>query len=274
MLLFIICITGKTFSQVKLKEDGIGWTYDYIPSNASSGGLENYQLLNEISATAGRFAFKNETQAGILRYSSNYNSFQQSFLNLENHIQTSYKVMPNFSFQTKLGIGVYTNYQGDLNLNDLVFTGISTFIKTWGEEGNLETSLEAGIAYETYLGEPAILPVIAFRTPISPNVSLTAGFPYSALAFHLNNQNTIKLAHVFEGSFYKLSENPSGATASIALQKLGISFQHELFQSWSFHLGSDYILKSETNIPAPGGDEEYNNSLNAFSINAGFNIKL
>lgn len=179
---------------------------------------------------------------------ANYDALAMDFRlsNFYTSLGIAFPLMASWSFKTY----GETSWAAGLNFNKTVLKGgayfstINTFFQT-------PTTLEFGLAYETYLGKPEVLPTINLQFSVK-DFSFQAGFPQSSITYSINNHNSLTAGYFWKGDYLYLPE-PSLSylpteTAALQTQKASLSYTHDLDKNWSFHMDAGYLISNKLKL--------------------------
>jgi len=179
---------------------------------------------------------------------ANYDALAMDFRlsNFYTSLGIAFPLMASWSFKAY----GETSWAAGLNFSETVLKGgayfstINTFFET-------PTTFELGLAYETYLGKPEVLPTINLQFSVK-DFGFQAGFPQNSVAYSINRRNSLTAGYRWEGDFLYVPEQSLSylptETAALQTQKASLSYSHNLDDNWSFHMDAGYLFRNSLKL--------------------------
>jgi hypothetical protein len=255
MIFLLLGIGTKAHSQ--LQESTFKLEYLLSPAGSNNTGMSKTGLKNTSVFNVRKLKVENTASVDSYQftYPVNFNLDAEELggiYNFSEKVDLGYPLSEKWELHADFGVALVSTLGSKITEQDFVYTG-GSYLKR-GLGNGKASHITLGVGYYTFFGKPEIYPVFSYYREISGNFSVEFGFPSTVLNYNFNEKAGLKATLDFNGIYANLS-NPVNADWENTAQKaelyktsLGLDYNYELDESWSFNLGAGYLLNNEYNL--------------------------
>ncbi len=214
-LAIILCAFLVTSAQAQMEKEDLALNYSYI----GSGNAEDVNDISfrkfEAKGTLYRKVTKNRSlffhAISYANININYSDVLNIATELEQFHSISYSVGASVPLKNDWRLtGVFSpslasNFEGDVQFNDIQFLGIIFFGKTINKSKNLY--LNIGAMYSNTFGSPTPLPYLSLTWKPNQKFTYEIGFPNTGLTYKVNKKLSLASKLFIAGDNLRLGDN-------------------------------------------------------------------
>ncbi len=213
----------------------------------------------------------------------NFSSFQQ-MQSIRANLAYRRPLKNRWMLGISFGPTLTSNFENGIVGEDFIWNSMISATKIWGDSEK-NSALIVGLGYGSLLGEPQLLPIIAFRSKINEKYSYSIGLPSTGFHYTPNTRNRISIELKPEGYFGNNSdtlfvENTGGTITNAKLRIIsisaGINYQYKIQPNFSLQFSAGFAPFREINILDDQGNEVFEfESSSAWNFSTGikYNFK-
>ncbi|WP_282159760.1 DUF6268 family outer membrane beta-barrel protein [Ulvibacterium marinum] len=138
-----------------------------------------------------------------------------------------------------------SNFKNGLNNEDFIFNWSALVSKKWGK-GDFPVSLTMGLGRGIILGEPGLFPILSFQGKITPKWRYILGFPYSKVAYKIDEKHSLSSKAIVSGIYVNNSETVS-VNGLDNLEHTKLTYNGiDLGLEYNYHMSSGFIAVIRT----------------------------
>lgn len=256
LLILVLGIGTKGFTQTSSPH--IGWQYSLYPSGKEYTTVNKTALFADVSSQFDDLSLEHALQFEMdqvelpIEYWTDGSS-EVHIYDFSYTVNLRYSLSENTAFHVEFEPSVTSTFETSISSEDVFLYG-GAFAWFRREIGTKPAYFKIGITYSSHLGEPELLPFLAFSTVISEKIAIQLGFPDSEITYRFTSSSNLSAGLNYEGKYVNLGssllhkENDPAEKLKWEWTSLGVNFSHKLSTLWSFELGTGYLLKNKFSL--------------------------
>ncbi|NAS11944.1 DUF6268 family outer membrane beta-barrel protein [Poritiphilus flavus] len=139
--------------------------------------------------------------------SSDFSSYEQTH-NLNFNISVRKVLKNSWALNLIASPTLSSNFAEGIGSEDFLFNSFLLASKSWKPKKGT-TTFSFGLAYWTFLGEPALIPALSFTRKFNSSWSFSLGIPRTGLDYQLNERHGLSARASFRGFYANNSDSVS-----------------------------------------------------------------
>ncbi len=270
--------------------------YTYFPQSDSDNSFRRFRTLVNVplklSDKEDYIVIGAEYRNINLKYNDDAPFEVQNLDRFQSHnlsLGYTFKLKNNWRFGGKAGVLVASNFDEDLESNDVIFVSSVYFIKDVDMEdqpGSMKNwRLILGLRYSTTAGRPFPLPVVNYNVRASENWSYTLGVPKTNLKYYFNEKNIVQSFVTLDGFFANIQGNldfidkngnaQRAENISMTVALAGLGYEYYFTDHLLFYLYTGYTILNDIRLRDRDREDIFTiNDTNSFYTRAGIKFKI
>lgn len=155
------------------------------------------------------------------------------------NVRYTFKFDKNWAINATVAPTVSSNFGQSLTSRDFIVNVDAYISRYWANE-NFRSSINFGLAYGTYLGEPQLLPLVYYFLSEENKWMLTLGFPKTKFSKIFNERHMVSSFAYVSGTFTNIS-------SALFFEGLGDLTNTKLVYN-NFDFGIEYLYRIQPNL--------------------------
>ncbi|MCG9970891.1 DUF6268 family outer membrane beta-barrel protein [Christiangramia crocea] len=283
LLILVLGIGGKSFSQTNFQT--MGWQYSLYPSGEQYTTVSKTELFANFSRQFEEFSLDHalRLEMDLVELPIQYwtrGSRDVYIYDFSYAVGLNYSFSKNIAFHVEFEPSVTSTFENDFSSEDVVLYG-GAYALISRQIAAKPAYLKIGIAYSSHLGEPEMLPLLAFSAMISKKLTVQLGFPKSEITYRFRPSGVLSAGLSYEGKYVNLGSsllqegNDHAEKLKWEWTSLGMNYSHDLSTLLAIELGAGYLLKNEFSLRNEEGEAFSTIKLNPYPfLSSGIKLKF